>query len=1240
MKPLLAQNMVLKTLLLSIWLTFSFTFLQQKSSADSFNPKLLQKESLPVSRKMPLVENPALDQLTSPFLLIGEHCLENELNSEEYDQKDCFGGAIRVAKVIESYLERMMGQFGFDSEEGTKNANYVFTPLKMSQTNNGEYSVQDGSPDEEKVPDNFLDALMNNGHFKAPYDNKEFLLRDFLKNGECQSALRAFKVSVSPKANFIVVLVIQPKPNGIKKAVMSVKTAALFWKKTSSSFEKINLAFSENEVKSIKEIERSMSANSNLGDYVAIEIPTKAVFDRGSKLESNCACNHSFMIVKSLVHLFKVFNFDDIRLKMNEGQQGDFNRLTILRENMKKPEYLIDNLDENGIDKTLFVEESTPGANISKYDESEEFRRLNAIEPDNSDSERLQLLQKGNAVGNQRNLETKTTDLSQFFTTSNFLKLIKMTSNTLRWPELSRLSFALYSKFAEFEFEHVVETRKCPEDENESEGKEKEMIILKSEGQRLMTLSLDVFGPELSEKDEDLRADFDTYICLDVSAELSLSSLSRMSCYSLEVEAVKNDKSPEYQLKLQVQEMVSWKILRFLVGNYADVVEDLCMHLKTRLRPASFRKYFYTLQATKADKNSIQLNAVSDDNLRIGLLDSDRPSLDQIEQVQSRRKGDNFLMIKEDAISISEKLKMKVSIPLPEYKQQERFFTIDIEVYETNPDSFLLRLKSFNRNFEVQIGKYWAADQSTSEKEKNKTSSPLELKHLFFRSWHSDHLDKELNQLLFAFLDDKIGKSIAEWISQFFQADDGMVSVPSIPASNYKLDKTLEFFQETQCNSFPATASLIFYIMMELDYFDSQLSHHLLDDKQSKDTLSQYQKAQELKVAYKNIVRERSVQIDSTKVSFDEADGISFLTDDDVQKFSGKKPDLVIKLLDQLTLLEDNSMLGNVFFIFQSSQDSMRLNENGFSDQVLLKLTLFEDYFWNSIHLKFDTYFFSVEYLFAAQNFNDVSFWVGKAISEVVDQQAKRMELSEANPGTHIIKFEILTELIQKFLVDQKIQSQFCKVKVDDPKLAVYKVLSSKSGTPIADQGTTVQDCDATATDDYKDQSYFEISEGQVTHHKPQNKTQDGTPATVKTKKTAFFLEFVLKQSPDPTSESRYSSSSYQFYSRYDYDYLKVVDMYLKRGLFHLGVFGNGKSEGTEDHLVESKLKKKKPGSKKVVRELLNKESPQSALEEKVEEFSESHSDRSEPISNPEPFVKSRNQQSFNMVSKMRDKNV
>ena len=1198
MKPLLRKPNILKTVVLSIMLLHAHAIPESEPPVKLLQTELVNISERPVSNRM-LDSKDIIRQLTSPYTIIGDFCFDTQINDSEYELDDCFEEVHKVADSSEEYLNKMWASFqSSDGTNGKKTqSTYEFKPLKVTQMNTGEYKIEASDPNtkeskrwmhfedsfssgqkiDEKLDKNqFVLELMKMSEFKHSFSTKESLLKHLLKTGRCESALRAFKISISADAHFILVFVIQPKPKGNNKAVMAVKTAAIFWKPSEEMDSSI--VFTEREVKSTREVEALLDQNNfefgqifkvspqgKLGNkYLAVEINTQVFFDRNNNSQASSACQHAFVSVKKVLDLFRMFKINDFQLKTinDEGEDDSFQNL---KQRTKRLNYLTADVNSEGIDTQLKRETTTKNEELE-----EEFRSLR-LAPTRMTPSKTGEIPKGSE---------STVGIKSFFTPSNFLKLIKMAMNTLRWRELSRLWYYVYSRYAEFEFEHFEENDDCQKDQEYTQPK---VVILTSEGKRMMAVSFIISEPKPDEQQKNTAAnDSNTHICMEISAQLSLSSLSRTFCYSLEVDSngqtIQNQGS---ESDPDQHDFTLWKMMRFFVGNYADVVEELCMFLKTRLRPASFRKYFYHLGVNSASttgpgqsQSLLHVKELRPDILN--QLDDDSPSEAQLNEVESLRKTDSdLLLVKADTAQLSQRLRMKVALPThkahSENSDQVRLFSVDIEVLEMASESFLLKMKSFNRNLEIEVGKYWIEDVLLLQSNEEHLKS---LQKHVWRSWVPAEEHTRMNEMLFAFFKDTVGEAVSGWVGEFFEEDTGADSTAPGESTDPVFTKAFGLFERSQCNSFPVTASVIFYTMMAFGFYDKDLNEHLLGSKDllsandnnagERDTLEQ------LKVRFQTVARNRVSGLNPAEPG-SEGEEVNVLSEEKIAQYQSVHGDLLKTLLPQLTFLDERDQLGSVLFVFKPSEASMgRENEHEFPDEVQVKLTFFEDFFWNSVHLKVDTAFFAVEYLFAAQSFPETFFYVGKALSEVLDQQSRRFKMSGESLKTYVVAFDDLVKRIDDFLKDKK--GKFCKLN-DGGNRVVYRTLplgedGLGSGVFEPGQDGAGAECSA-AKSNAKDpnSSYFELSEDKV--EKP---NKDPLAKTNAKKKKAFLLNFVFKPTRAQPTQTRLFSSSYQFFSRYDYDYLEIVDMYLKRGLFHLGLLGPEEVEGTENHLVKSKL--------------------------------------------------------------------
>ena len=109
--------------------------------------------------------------------------------------------------------------------------------------------------------------------------------------------------------------------------------------------------------------------------------------------------------------------------------------------------------------------------------------------------------------------------------------------------------------------------------------------------------------------------------------------------------------------------------------------------------------------------------------------------------------------------------------------------------------------------------------------------------------------------------------------------------------------------------------------------------------------------------------------------------------------------------------------------------------------QVKINLFFYENYFWNSVLLKIENMYFSLEYFFPCQSIQETFFYVGKAIRDLTDHQLEREKLIDESHKSYTLGYDQLIEKIEMFLKDKKVEDAGELLKIE----LISKILNNEN---------------------------------------------------------------------------------------------------------------------------------------------------------------------------------------------------
>jgi len=1096
---------------------------QKKDNQDE-----VQKESKVEGNETPLAQGPS--KVAS--LMAQCNCPKPDA-SGDYAETDCptdkFADA--TEKYIKSFLTILKGS------PTDKKDNDPFKPLKI-----------------EHEHGNFKLILIEESNVSEGGQQEK-------PEKQCGYEVRAYQEEFG-SFNVVFVFVYQSH-----SSVVEVKTAVLFVPKETKSY-----AFNERELKSTKDIENIMLGDRSddlmaatlmnmdfLDRIVGVEISTRVYFDGKQAHEKNLACQHTTGVFGRFFELLTHIVVTTFDLEIPTSFESELGYVS---------------KEDN--DKQI---EDSKNELFNKFIKSAGLRKNRELLSDRSLAQELSILltevSKELSNSKERRLET-VEDAKQLFVAENFKELFSDVVNPFQWKNLRKLLFYLNALYSDHAFTFIIKEHIC---ENDNDFRLKNVLILKSGEKELVSFSFIITAAD----DQDPNI----HICLDALGEMGSSVfLSSLNCYDLDPNAYNDPEEKEEAMKKQKTDF--WKILEMMVGNFADTIEEVCMLSRTRLSPSKFRKLFYLLEVEKPKQGESvekvnRIKLTPEEHEIISLLELNNPSNEhKLQSIKLKKeKKPKSLIIESDPSGFHDKLKLIVSLPIEQLglHKKLKFLKINVELIEEKYDLFVLKLNAFDRNLEILVSTYWFEDVSIRIEGDHVTA----LSKYAGRSFISEEEITVMNEMLFAFLRNKIEVIINDWIYEIidkkpdFDNDFDKPLFSLVPSSFWKP------LEEYDISSFSEVGTLFYSLMAVCDFYDKNTNQFLIKDEAklpSEEDDFNPEALKNYKVNWEKISRSVQAGLNDDESSQESA----FLTDEEIQLFPQKQDEILSGLMDALTYLDSKQELGGVDFKFKSSTSEMgHFNEKNLSNEITVKIAFLREDFWNSVYFLVHSAFFTGEYYFAANSYSTNLYNLAKIVSEIMEQQKVRIEKALNPTQVVVLTKQGLETSIEKFLTDNKVKN--CKIEVESEKKSIYVVNIDSDQKECEKDPKKIFD---------HSHSYFELSEiEKSTKNCPQK------PCDSDKKKQGFKLNFVfnpkLKKIDDKKKHlNGLYSSSYEFFARYNYQYNDVVSMYLKRGLYHLGVLDIEVGEGVEHNFVEEKVKGKPQA--RSIRELMSQVIPVKGL--------------------------------------------
>ena len=970
------------------------------------------------------------------------------------------------------------------------------------------------------------------------------VLQDLLTKGKCQSIIRAYKITmIEKKIEFIIVVKLQPKISGDENSVVAIQTAVLVSKEGQFGD---SVKFNQRHVLSLSKVNMMMEKKESFGglsvdlpgdqNNLAVEIGTKQFFDASGDAEKRSACQHglfTFEIIFKLLRILKIEGF---------SYEKDFCKLLKIKKPIPK------------VDPRILEAEYLKGLR----GKNNEAKQPETAENKNGDKNAPIALAKS------------------FFNADQFKKLIDFTSNPFSWTELRRLHFYLYSRYSQFVFSHklIPKDPKCLH----SDGEEPSTVVLEVDGNPSLEISFIVSHPDpatITIENDYNEQIVNSYFCMEVSGKLSLSFLSKLFCYDFNLNPKEDDQTNKVDFS-----KVFMKMMKVFVHNYAEVIEELSMFLKTKISSAHFRKYFYQLNAVKGE-NGLELKRTEKD--KRGFLDAlanPNPTSKDLATANDGRKDPALLKIKSDMVELGSKFKLKFSLPLSQIGTGDQnskgleLLSVDVQALEAASDTYKLTMKAFNRDLEIEIGKYWVEDVVFIQSDSNK-GFLQGLKANIWRSWIStDEVENE-NEMLIHYFEDKIQTTLTAWLGELVKpqkSNEAMTTEGATKGSiDYVLPSIYRPFEETSGNSYPLTVGIVYYLMMAFDFYDDNLNILLSDPDIDFQKLATETSTADIPKLYSKIkaVFENSAGTNvSQKRGLEEEVEDPVLSKEKVDAYVNDENKLIEQLVSYLTALRNFDQLGGVSFLFTPGPDSE------LKKQVKINLFFYENYFWNSVLLKIENMYFSLEYFFPCQSIQETFFYVGKAIRDLTDHQLEREKLIDESHKSYTLGYDQLIEKIEMFLKDKKVETDFCKdgsyneivyrrIKNDKPDNKETKVEEKKKDEEVEKlvvlsneniQAAKQERLLVTKTlSQAKPLNYDKV---RMCNEKEKVSTMGEfkliRELEIRTNKIVYLLNFSNNQFSKDKGSAGAFYSKYKFFSEYDYDYWVVIKSDLEKGLVHL----------------------------------------------------------------------------------------